>query len=92
MCEALREYFLSNVSALSLKCTLRMLGYSFIDKISDEMKVVCGHLFVGFVLHPSKEMKHVLGKGEKKRKPEQPSSHGFTHYGRIGEQLVVTLC
>lgn len=71
MCEALREYFLSNVSALSLKCTLRMLGYSFIDKISDEMKVVCGHLFVGFVLHPSKEMKHVLGKGEKKRKPEQ---------------------
>lgn len=56
------------------------------------MKVVCGHLFVGFVLHPSKAMKHVLGKGEKKRKPEQPSSHGFTHYGRIGEQLVVTLC
>lgn len=56
------------------------------------MKVVCGHLFVGFVLHPSKEMKHVLGKGEKKRKPEQPSSHGFTHYDRIGEQLVVTLC
>lgn len=65
MCEALREYFLSNVSALSLKCTLRMLGYSFIDKISDEMKVVCS--FVCFVLHSSKEMKHVLGKGEKKK-------------------------
>jgi len=52
MCEALREYFLSNVSALSLKCTLRMLGYSFIDKISDEMKVVCGRLLVLFCIHP----------------------------------------
>lgn len=34
------------------------------------MKVVCGHFFVCFLWMDAKQMKHVLGKG-KKKKPEQ---------------------
>lgn len=52
---------------------------------------MCGHFLVSFVLHLSKEMKHVLGKREKNLE-SWSTSHGFTPYGRIGEQLVVTFC